>query len=133
MNPNTKDWGEVNFDITTDQSRNIEPCCRLALSGHRRATHYQVMSYDDNSTALYLFWTDAKGSIELPFELDSPQLMSEFISTWLEKKAVYPESGDCGDGDYEKGVRIANTSSHNDVNSFYCVACVEPEWVYYGK
>ena len=134
MKPNTNDWGVVDFDVTTDQTRNIEPVCKIALSGHRRVSHYQVVTLDDSSTVLYLYWTKSNHNIELPFELDTAQSMADFISRWLEKKAVYPDDHYGGDGDSKKGVRIANKTEHRkDVEEFYVVAIVEPDWVIYGK
>lgn len=136
MIPNTKDWGVVTFDVTTDQTRNLEQICAIALSAHRRVSHYQVVTLDDDSNVLYLFWTKSSQSIELPFELDTAKTMAQFISTWLEKKAVYPNDHYGGDGDSQKGTRITNCNfdrQDKDVEHFYVVAMVEPDWIIYSK
>lgn len=135
MKPNTKDWGVIEFAVTTDQTRNIEHVCAIALSGHRRVSHYQVVTLEDGSNVLYLFWIKSNHNIELPFELDNAAAMAQFISTWLAQKAVYPDDTYGGDGDSQKGVRIANFNDRRDkdVEQFYVVAVVEPDWIIYSK
>lgn len=128
--------GLVEFNVVTDVAANLEPICKIALTWNTGISHYRVVPYDDGSVALYLFWHDCKGrNTPLPFELKEPKVMADFILNWLKQNDKYPNDYYGGDGHLEKGIRITSECNHNDVreDSFYMVAAVEPEWVYYSK
>lgn len=136
MKPSNDASGLVEFNILTDLSSNMEAICKIALSWTSSISHYRVVPYDDKSVALYLFWSDCKGrNIPLPYKLDTPKLMADFVLTWLRQNDNYPDDYYGGDGHLEKGIRITSECNHNDVqqDSFYLVAACEPEWVFYGK
>lgn len=128
--------GLVEFDIVTDLSSNLEAICKIALSWNSSISHYRIVPYDDQSVALYLFWSDCNGrNTALPFNLNTPKLVADFVLTWLSQNEHYPDDAWGGDGHNEKGIRITSKCNHNDIqtDSFYLVAACEPEWVYYGK
>lgn len=136
MKPETQDWGLVEFDIKTDLSRNIKPICQVAMSEHSKgASHYQTVTKEDGSTFLALYWYDRPTNIPLPFDLNTPELMSDFVKTWLDQKAVYPRDTYNGDGDTVRGIRICNHTRDESikVDDFYVVAIVIPEYVIYSK
>lgn len=136
MKDANRDWGVVRFDVATDLTKNIVHICTIAMSEHSRVSHFKVHDEPNVGNVLYLLWHERPGATELPYELNTPELMASFILTWLDQKAVYGNRGyGGGDGDDVKGVRISNcgTTEKYNPDAFYCVAAVEPEWIYYSK
>lgn len=138
MKPESQTWGLVRFSITTDASSNILPSCQIALTEHSKgASHYRTIALEDGSTVLALDWYDRPNNTPLPFDLNTPELMADFIKTWLSQKAVYPKDRYNGDGDSVEGVEICNHTCDSDirckVDEFYVVALIIPTYVIYGK
>lgn len=108
------------------------------MSEHSKgASHYQTVTKEDGTTFLALYWYARPTNIALPFNLNTPELMSDFVKTWLDQKAVYPKDTYNGDGDTVRGIRICNhtedESIRSKVDGFYVVAVVIPEYVIYSK
>jgi hypothetical protein len=115
------DWGVVQkLVIEADTETALRAACEVVFTEHScGCSHYRV---DDGT--LVLLWGEEKGAKELPFDLDSPKAVEEFVSRWL-AQAEYREEPDT-DGSTKRGFRIE--TAHG-----YVLMKVKPTWIVYGK
>lgn len=121
------DWGVVQrLLIEADIFPALLGGCMIACAEHKNASHVIEVNDPDGGNALSLRWTAAEGANPLPFELNGENEIAEFVRSWLQKKAVYPNKAPDTDGDAVNGFRI-------ETRSFYDVLTIKPIYIVYGK
>lgn len=128
------------LNIASDGEENLLHALAIPLTWHGSgASHYAVSKSERGGDVIHFFWTDQSSDydagharierrpIPLPFRLDTPEKLFNFVKAWLEEKGrdFGPESQ--GDGTDKEGWRV---SCGRD---FYEICRVEARWNYYGK
>ena len=132
--------GIVEFEVTTDLDNNLLPIAQIALSWHSSATHWEVYPapHFGRPNILRLYNHPVKDSHPLPYPLNSPELLANFIENWLANSAEYGHPEWDGDGHNVEGALLTTNPVTRegevyDNNRYNTVINVIPTHVYYGK
>jgi len=122
-----KDWGVVQeLKIEADIFPALRGACMIACADHKNASHFIEGKDEDGGNYISLRWTDGRGAIALPFDLNGPEEMADFLKAWLLKKSIMPNDVPDTDGSVNEGFRA-------EMRDFYDVLTVKPIHIVYSK
>jgi hypothetical protein len=128
--------------VEADTIQALKGAIMIAMVENKKVTHFRVeqltekpLTYEKVDSSLIganrltLLWArDNQQDNELPFELNTVEEVTDFVTQWLEKKAEWPTEKPDTDGSVDAGFRVENSRS-----PFYTVVKITPTWIVYGK
>ena len=114
------EWGVLqHLHVEADTATALRAICQMAFTEHCRGAE----AYEVRDGELRLLWADSQG-VKLPFRLDTPDAVYEFVSRWL-KQQDYGAEPDT-DGSTKRGF-----CARHDYG--YVFLKIKPAWIVYGK
>lgn len=119
-------FGVVAFDIEADNYQALIGACMIACVENKKASHYVEGKDADGGNYISLRWTDGKNAIPLPFALETPKEIADFLKNWLRKNAVMPHERPDTDGSTNAGFKAS-------IRDFCDLITIKTVYIIYGK